>query len=369
MPGSRCRPDDSGASVIIGTLMIILVVVIGAAGLALMMSTAQKEQMNRQAHQNAVKNEKLDIDRIVLLPNTTTPDKWAFVNFTIVNMDINDATVTIVGLYDQVNRTYRYPTSVAARSSIGSAALYTLMLEGSTPRYADTAGIMLRIPGKKSLDICINLSNFSEPAPVLQTRDEIRLILYTLLLNNFEKRFIPPIPLMKITVETEDLGVARRDYILLDGSGSSDDGSITSWNWTVKDDGPRYYEGKTVQVRFASEGPFTVNLTVTDDTMMKGITADYRIPSNPKFNPPTSLAVNATLYPTISARITSIEGAGVISAPVDFLIDANPFGNITLSVYSNTTDALGYASTSVSGGPGRIKVVSGDLPPVYVPVS
>lgn len=373
MHGSRHRLNESGASVIIGTLMIILVVVIGAGSIALMMSTAEKEEMNRLAHQSAVANENLDIDRIVLINGTDPPmaDRWVYANFTIINNDINAATVTVTGMYDHGNRTYWYPESVSAAAPGSSWVLYTLMPSGSNPRYADPAGTMLRIPGKKSLDVSINLTNSTNPRLDLRAGDEVRLILYTLLLNTFEERFSPPAPSMKISVESEDLGVAQRDYLLLDGTGSVDDGSITVWNWTVRDDRAgtvKYYDGKTVQARFESPGPFTVNLTVTDDTLMKSSSRDYRVPANPRFNPATALNVTSTL-PVITARVTSIDGSNVSSAPVDFLIDANPYGNITLSAYSATTDTLGCANTTVSGGPGRIRIISGDLPPVFVAVS
>ena len=357
----RCRDNDRGASVIIGTLVLILVVVIGAASIGLMMSTAQKQEMNRQAHETAVKNEKLDIERLILVPNTTTPERWAFINFTIVNLNINDATVTIIGLYDQQDQTYRYPKYIMAGSSPSTMAFYEM-----------PATYQLRIPGSKSLDVSLNLSNFSDSGPgsFLQTGDEVRINLYTSLLNNFEKRFVPPTPLMTVKVATEDLGIAQRDYLHLDGTGSTDDGSITNWNWTVKDGNTgnlSFYEGKIVDARISSPGPFTINLTVTDNMLMKSTSDDYRMPANPRFNPPTALNVTWSL-PVITARVTSIDGSNVSSVPIDFLIDANPGGNITLSVYSALTGPCGCASTTVSGGPGRIKVISGNLPPVYIPL-
>jgi len=361
----QCRLNENGASVIIGTLMLILVVVIGATAIALMMSTASKEEMNRQTHQNAVKNENLEINGIRLVNSTINQTSWQYVNFEIMNRDINDATVTTIGLYDEITKRFQYPENLSA-GSLYPTALYCLTQAAIyVYPYADGNSTLLKIPGKKSLSVSINLSNFTNPM-LISKEDEVLIRLDTLLLNTFEKRFIPPTPMMKITVESEDLGVTRRDYLLLDGTGSTDDGSITTWNWTVKDGGPAlYYEGKKVQVRLASSGPFTVNLTVTDDTQMKSTSQDYTIPKNPQFNPPTSLTINTTL-PLIIAHIASIDNSNVSFAPIDFLLDANPFGNITLSKYTTITDSEGNANTTVLTGLGRIKVVSGNLPPAYV---
>ena len=48
---------EDGVSVIVGTLMLILIVVTAAAGLALMVSSMQKEAMTRQSHIASVENE------------------------------------------------------------------------------------------------------------------------------------------------------------------------------------------------------------------------------------------------------------------------------------------------------------------------
>jgi len=366
MPGRPRHLNESGASVIIGTLMLILVIVIGASAIALMMSTAQKEEMNRQAHQNAVKNEKLDIDRIVLVPNATIPDRWAFVNFTIENLDINDATVTIVGLYDQASKGYRYPTNVTAGSP-GPVTLYNLMQDSGIPRYADSSGGLLRIPGKKSLTVSINLSYFTDPM-VIGRGEEIRIILDTLLLNNFEKRFIPPTPMIKITVESQDLSIGKRDYLLLDGTGSTDDGSITSWNWAVDNANPpydpKYYVGKTVEVWLPSQGPFTVNLTVTDDTQMKSISQNYQIPLDPQFDPATRVTGIYT-NPVITAIVTSFNGLPFENAPINFVVQS---GTISLTPQYGTTNNNGLATTNVSGSGGIVKIVSGNLPGYYVTI-
>ena len=58
--------NDSGVSVIVGTLLLILITVTAAAGLAIMVSQMQKDEMNRQSHLAAVKSEKIEILNIGL---------------------------------------------------------------------------------------------------------------------------------------------------------------------------------------------------------------------------------------------------------------------------------------------------------------
>lgn len=358
MPGCQCHLNECGASVIIGTLMLILVVVIGVTGIALMMSTAQKEEMKRQSHQNAVKNEKLDIERIELLPNATTPNQWAFINFSIVNSDIKDATVTIIGLYDQSNRTFRYPLAVTAGTSANTMTLYTLTSEGSFPRYADPSGSLLRIPGKKSLGVSVNLSDFTDPGLSLNNGDEVRIILYTLLLNNFEKRFIPPTPMVRVSVETEDIGV-KRDFVVLDGSGSTDDGSIVEYRWDVWFNRTGYpYApkiGKNVIFKPDSNQGLNVTLTVTDNTGMQTTSDRIIVPADHQFFPPVRIDITTNGL-QVNATVLDLNGNGVPDIAVNFIGTNVTFSS---SPYSQT-DCYGNALTSVSIGGGTIKAIAMD---------
>ncbi|OEU51140.1 MAG: hypothetical protein BA871_04430 [Desulfuromonadales bacterium C00003096] len=55
------RNDERGISVIIGTLMLILITIIAASGLALMVSGMQNDAMERESHLAAVASENLRI--------------------------------------------------------------------------------------------------------------------------------------------------------------------------------------------------------------------------------------------------------------------------------------------------------------------
>jgi hypothetical protein len=334
--------------VIIGTLMLILVVVIGVTAIALMMSTATKDEMNRQAHINSVKNENLVINHINLVNSSTDQNMWQYVNFDITNLDINDATVTTIGLSNDITKGYRYPANLSANlfGSPNPAALYSLSQAGMyiNPSASDSSPSFLRIPGKKSLSVSINLSNFTDPQPVIKKGDEIRIQLYTLNTNNFEKRFIPPTPVVKVSIATEDLGV-KRDYLVLDGSGSTSEGSIVEYRWVINQTGQSYpYKvGKIVVFKPNSTGEMNVNLTITDNNGMQ-ITSDVvRIPANNQFFPPVKITIipNATW---VDASVFDLNNVGVSNVVVKFISDG-----VSVNPPSTTTDTNGFTTTNTTG--------------------
>nr|QNO41790.1 hypothetical protein EABBNKNM_00005 [Methanosarcinales archaeon ANME-2c ERB4]QNO42714.1 hypothetical protein APGODIHH_00003 [Methanosarcinales archaeon ANME-2c ERB4] len=87
--------DESGVSVIIGTLMLILITIIAASGLALMVSGMQKDAMERESHLAAVESENLRIISIDPVGNST---HWHSVNVTIMNLNTADSRVTAISL-------------------------------------------------------------------------------------------------------------------------------------------------------------------------------------------------------------------------------------------------------------------------------
>lgn len=58
---------------------------------------------------------------------------------------------------------------------------------------------------------------------------------------------------------------APNETITLDGSGSSDDGSISKYEWDLDDDGTFEKTGSSIQTSFSSSGEMPVKLRVTDD--------------------------------------------------------------------------------------------------------
>lgn len=125
------------------------------------------------------------------------------------------------------------------------------------------------------------------------------------------------------------------------------------------------YSGKIVRVIFNSTGPFKVRLTVEDYTKMEGVSERINIPANPSFNPPTNLDASLAA-PTITARVTDIEGRPVKGIGVNFL---RIYGNVIVNPWSNLTNATGYATTTVATGTiGTIRVSSGRLAHVDIAI-
>lgn len=176
--------------------------------------------------------------------------------------------------------------------------------------------------------------------------EPITIGVFTSLLNNFGRTFMPPTPIVKTRIECEDLGVADRDVLVLDGSATTPRG-----NWSdLANTTSRNYSGKLVRAIFNSSGPFRAHVTVTDDTEMVGASDYLVLPENPHFNPPTNLDATYAA-PNITATVTDVEGGPVGGCVVNFLV---AYGNLSVSPWS--------ATTNVTAGSGTIRVVSGKLP-------
>jgi len=341
MRGTRER-DEQAVTVIVGTLMLILITVIAAAGLAVMVSQMQKEEMNRQSHQAAVKNELLKITSVHPTYHTAT-GSLEVLNVTILNLNTADAKVNLVGLNDRI-----FP-----RNFSSGGALYNNTYAG------------LIIPAARQAEITLNMSTNFDKNPGISRTDTLRVFVITSFYNTFERTFKPPIADFTLDIESEDLGVAERDVIILDGSPSSDDGSIVAWNWSIFDNGSlSHLSGKRARYVPSSAGPFDVRLTVTDDTNMQGVTANTTIPMSNRFFPPTNLeAGQSDNSNNIIATVTGINNAPVRNAPVTFIKLNDPYKNLSLSTYSALTDDSGQVNVTLLGGEGAIRVMSGKTSP------
>lgn len=346
MSGKR-EWNERGVTVIVGTLMLILVTVTAAAGLAVMVSQMQKDEMNRQSHQAAVKNEQLKITGIQPAYNGTT-GLLEDLNITILNLNTAPSRINLLGLGDRT-----FP----AKFSSSDGVLYNNTRAGYEIPAAQQGVIVLRVADHFSTN------------PAIARAAPLRVFVITSYYNTFEQTFKPPVADFQLKIEREDLGVAERDVIILDGSASADDGSIVTWNWSVYDNGvllaPLY--GKTVRFVPTSKGPFTVQLTVTDDSGMQGITQNKTVPLNPRFFPATYLSAQAAGN-NIIVTVTDLNTHPVENATVSFIKFYDVHGNLSLSSYSGSTSPSGQMNVTVLGGEGTIRVESGTLQPVYVPV-
>lgn len=347
--------DDNGISTIVGAMLLILIVVASASGLAVVVSEMQKDEIERQSHISAVENEEL---RFLSLELSGNSSYWESAALTIHNLNTEDS--KIVGI--SINDVY--------------AANYTA--DGKMYDKLDR----LRIPATRSEKVSLNFSsNFTTPLSIMKD-EPITIGISTSLLNTFSDTFIPPTPIITLEIETEDLGVVERDVLVLDGDSQSfDDGLITSWEWNIWDASKTNPQGNfndninltkisesgmQKRIVFNSTGPFRINLTVEDDTKMVATSKNVTVPMNTNFNPPTNLIASYS-DPLIDVNVTDIEGDPLEGIVVNFL---RIHGNISVNTWSNTTDVNGNTQTIVTSGneSGTIRVTSGKLPYIEVAI-
>jgi len=94
--------DERAATVVFGTLMIILVTITVASSLALMASLSQKNAMERQSVLDAAENENLKI--VTIKPTSSSlnsyESNWESLNITILNLDILDSDIAAISIND-----------------------------------------------------------------------------------------------------------------------------------------------------------------------------------------------------------------------------------------------------------------------------
>ncbi|HXW99199.1 MAG TPA: hypothetical protein VEI51_05705 [Methanomicrobiales archaeon] len=395
MQHGRLGNRDDGVSVIVGTLLLILVAVTAVAGLALMVSQMQKETLDRQSHLADVQNEDLKIQSIALtdsadewnVTNTSGSDSagnWSSLSFTLINLNTKDSFVTGIGVKPMNSGSVKFAYNYSADTPPGS--MYNL-------------SHYLVVPATKSVRVSVSLvTNFSPRTPdasfdatnnslYLHDDDGVVIDVVTSLQNVFEETFRPPVPVIKYQIETDDLTVAQRAVLVLDGSGSTADGNVVQWNWTLLDGSdPNLPQpinwtalgtssiavppGKVVRQVLDDNGPFQARLTVTDDRGMIATSAPVGIPVNQAFDPAVSLQVSKFTDSSgdtgINATVRDIRNNPMDGAVVSFII-TNTDGTLVLSPLWNMTYSYGNASTIFRGN-GTVQVKSGKLPPVDVAV-
>jgi hypothetical protein len=242
--------EESGLSVIVGTLLLILIVVASASALAVMVSEAQKKDMEQRSLRAAVESENLKILSLAL-NDSDGNGCWNTMVITVVNLNTEESKVVGLNINDR------------------NVANYT---DGA--REYDFRN-QFTVPAARSRQILLNLtSNFTSPINISQN-DAIRIILFTSLTNKFERVFLPPVPIIKVNVESEEIGTEYHDVLSLDGSDSIDgEGTIIKYLWLVgNDSGPLgNLSGQKARMNFnlSDTGRFWVNLTEEDDKGMLG---------------------------------------------------------------------------------------------------
>jgi len=194
--------DDSGVSVIVGALLLILITVIAAASLAMIVSQAQKQQADKQALEDAINNENLKIIAIKPHYDTTASasnGNLESIDITIQNMNTENARIGQISLND----------------------VYASKYHSGGNEY-DTSNSWLTVPSSKSVAITLgmNATDF-QTAPTIKNTDQIKVQVSTSYYNFFDRTFKPPVASARFDVNTESLGLVQRDYVMLDASDSS----------------------------------------------------------------------------------------------------------------------------------------------------
>ncbi|NJD53403.1 MAG: hypothetical protein FIB07_11105 [Candidatus Methanoperedens sp.] len=250
--------DESGLSVVVGTLLLIIVVVGSVSALALMVNEAQKKEMERNSFRIAVESENLKITS--LAPRTDNPgdENWSIIKINIVNMNTEEARIVGININDRNAknytdgvREYNFPGQFAVPGGASRQIILNLISNSSSN-------------STSSLNI-----SFTSPFNISR-KDPIRVILFTSLANNFERVFLPPVPIIKVNVESEIIANISREVLTLEGSDSIDsEGTIIDYSWQGDNFAPG--SGKKYRTNNFTR-PFNVTLTVTDSNGMQGFT-------------------------------------------------------------------------------------------------
>jgi hypothetical protein len=232
--------DESGLSVVVGTLLLIIVVVGSVSALALMVNEAQKKEMDLRSIRAVVESENLKLLSVSL----NDPDRdgyWNTINISVVNLNTEESRIVSLNLKEKnYNFQKQFP-----------------------------------VPPAGSKQIFLNLTSDFIPPLNISRNEAIRIILFTSLTNQFEHVFLPPVPIMKVNVESEQIGSEFHDVLTLDGSDSFErEGTIVDYTWEVANstESLRNLSGQKARMNFNlnNTGRFWVNLTETDSKGMQG---------------------------------------------------------------------------------------------------
>jgi len=370
--------NEQAVSVIVGTLLLILITVIAAAGLALMVSQMQKDEMNRQSHLAAVKSEKIEITGVTLesrpsewdgfFPptNTTSNQSYSSVTFSLTNLNTDEARVIGIAINDV------YPHN------------FTAITDSSTPQYTPynfsshepSSYVVIPASGRKKIRINLTNDFFSLPQHI-QQNDQITIRVMTSMFNTFEKTFKPPVPQVQIKMETDDFGTVTRDTLVLDGSQSTADTMIKSWEWTIYDLDKSVPQGNWDDVANRSLIPpmnksnkivrlnlpnntayYKATLTVKDDMGMSATSEHIDLPQG-EFNPPSYLKITQdnivnSSSPTTSklhVTVTDMAQKSLPNIPVTIIIKNDPNTMVpdcfSLDSTAQNTDSSGTITVNI----------------------
>jgi hypothetical protein len=385
------RTNEEAVSVIVGTLLLILITVTAAAGLAIMVAQLQKNEMDQQSHIAAVKSEQIEIlnpgltndppawnqthpvawnETPFTIPGNQSWKNWSSITFSLSNLNTDD--VNVIGI--AING--HYTRNITA---INTAPLPVRV------SYNISDNDYLTIAGSKSQRIQINFTDDFPSPRYINDGDQVKITVMTSLYNTFEKICRPPNPVIHTKTETEDYDTIQRKVLFLDGSASTADNEVVDWNWTIVSAANTipagtwtdtlnltmsYSRGETVRISLMDPGPFRINLKVTDDMGMTRVSDPVDIPADQNYVPVSNVVANsyAPNQSVVIVTVKDLNGNPVPGITIHFATGSNPYNNLNFSPYYNVTDSTGKTTSFVSDGNGTVKVIYGKFPVIEVPV-
>ncbi|MFZ3384182.1 MAG: hypothetical protein WA144_09675, partial [Candidatus Methanoperedens sp.] len=250
--------DESGLSVVVGTLLLIIVVVGSVSALALMVNEAQKKEMERNSLRIAVESENLKITSLAPRADNLSDENWSTITINVVNLNTEEARIVGININNRNAKTYT-----------DGVREYNSQSQFPVPEGASRQ-IILNLVANSSFNSTSSLNISFTPPLNISRKDPIRVILFTSLANNFERVFLPPVPIIKVNVESEIIANMSMEVLTLDGSDSIyREGTIINYSWQ----GDNFTPGSGQKYKTNNfTRPFNVTLTVTDSNGMQGST-------------------------------------------------------------------------------------------------
>jgi len=369
-----------------------------------MISQMQKTAANQQEHIAEVKAENVQFSTVNFQNdpnawnqtpapyNITNSENWSSMTLHLVNLNTDGVGIVAIAISGTGSDNIQYVNNITVFNGTTNGLPYEYE-QNLNQSALGTIGI----PGGQSKEIQVNFTDpsFLNSNTFIPTNAQVKIIVMTSLNNFFQQTYKPPIADFRTSIDNENLGPFQRDVLVLDGSGSTSDNTISNWNWTIysgantkpapgnwtdtSDMIANVTHGKTTHFTPMDAGPFLVNLEVTDNVGMTGVSESEVIPADQNYVPIVNPVVQTFCYLNGSGSVTGvfvklkdIDGNPPLYPPaqtVNFVLGSNPYNsNFVFNPYSNVTDQYGNVWTNVTSGNGTINVIYGTFPAIPVQV-
>jgi hypothetical protein len=265
----------------VGTLFLVLIVVAAATAFSIFVATYQAQLEKEQSYTHNRNLEMLGVLHVTPWANYDGSGDWAYLNFTIASLWIDQSVITGIDINDNPVANY---SAFGLNLMTGQAQQYTVGFGGQFfvgPDEQFNVNISA-IPGMTAGGIN---SGFYNTQLHLPSTTYLKIDLYTAYDNDFDRAFIPPTAVPIVDALQVFSSGTFVTLPLLDGSQSIQPGNSTiiSWSWVVTSANPTITaQGeKVVPPGIAPSSPavpYSATLTVTNNDGLEGtasVTFDY----------------------------------------------------------------------------------------------